>query len=138
MKRLSLTFLLAAAAAVAAEEPDDAAKGVFRSVESGWKANDQDAVSDHFDEKVSLSFGPKPGSYGKDQGATYLKKYFADNPTSTLKIKKDGYSGGDNPSARYDYTYTNASGVKVTASLIVSLGKNKDGDWVIRSITVAG
>ncbi len=136
MKKLIPLLLVALALPVLAEDPEDAAIAVFESVRSAWAGGDAKGVGASFDKdaKVSLALDDK-GSYSRDQAIARLKKYFESNPTSSLKLQKDGYDGGTNPSAVYDYKYTDANGKDQEATLVVSLVKKGDR-WVVRSISV--
>lgn len=129
-------LLLALALPALAGDPEDAAIAVFESVQSAWASGKAEKVGTSFDKdsKVSLSLDDK-GSYSRDQAIARLKDWFESNPTRSLKLQKDGYEGGANPSAIYDYTYTDAKGKVQEASLVVSLVKKGDR-WVVRSISV--
>lgn len=136
MKILLPLLLVALSLPARAEDPEDAAVAVFESVQSAWSGSDAKGVGASFDKdaKVSLALDDK-GSYSRDQAIARLKKYFESNPTSSLKLQKDGYEGGNNPSAIYDYKYRDADGKDQEAKLVVSLVKKGDR-WVVRSISV--
>ncbi|MCE9581339.1 MAG: DUF4783 domain-containing protein [Planctomycetes bacterium] len=138
MKRL-FTFLLAVLSlpALADDKPEDAAMAVFESVSGSWYAGNAKGVGASFDKdsKVTLSLPDDSAQYSRDQAISRLKKFFESNTTVTLKIEKDGYEGGSNPSATYVYEYTDANDKKQKGRLSISLVKKGD-TWVVRSISV--
>ena len=136
MKTLIPILLIACAVPVFADDPDDAAMAVFKSVQSAWSSGSHEKIGANFDKdsKVSLSLDDS-GSYSKDQAIARLEKYFKSNKTTSLKpVEKDAYDGGNNPSASYDYEYTDSGGNKRKAKLLVTL-KKKDGRWIVDEIS---
>jgi hypothetical protein len=130
-----LLLLTAVALPCFADDPDGAAMDVFKSVQAAWSSGNYESIGASFDKdsKVSLSLDDN-GSYSKDQAITRLKKYFDANKTTSLKPEKDGYEGGNNPSASYEYEYKDADGNKHKATLLVTLRK-KGERWVISQIS---
>ncbi|KAF0247108.1 MAG: hypothetical protein FD180_47 [Planctomycetota bacterium] len=138
MKTLIPFLLIALALPAVADDPDDldpGAKAVFESVQSAWSSGGHEKIGVHFekDSKVSLSLDDS-GSYSRDQAIARLKKYFDTNKTKSLKLEKDGYEGGNNPRASYEYEYTDAEGNKQKATLVVTLRKKGDR-WVVSTIS---
>jgi hypothetical protein len=135
MKILIPVLLIALALPGFADDPDDAAIAVFESVSNAWATGNYETLGVFMDKdsKVSLSLDDN-GSYSKDQAIARLKKYFASNRTTLLKLEKDGYEGGNNPSASYEYEYKDSNGNKRSATLLVTLRK-KGERWVISQIS---
>jgi hypothetical protein len=122
--------------ALAENEPDDEALGVFNSVKSAWSSGNAEGVGASFDKdsEVALSLDSS-GSYSKDKAINVLKKYFDGVSPLSLKPAKDAYKGGSSPSATFEYEYKDANGKKHAARLFVSLARRKDR-WVVAQIAV--
>ncbi|MEK7466995.1 MAG: DUF4783 domain-containing protein [Planctomycetota bacterium] len=136
MKSLITLLLIAFALPVAADAPDKAAIAVFESVASAWSSGNAKAIGAHLDKdtKVSLNLDDS-GSYSRDQAIAKLDEYLDSNPTVSLELlEKDGYEGGNNPSATYEYEYKDADGKKRKAQLLVSLRKKGDR-WIVAGIS---
>ena len=135
MKTLIPLLLIGCALRVSADDPDDAAIAVFESVRSAWASGSHGVIGAHLDRdsKVSLSLDDN-GSYSKDQAIARLEKYFKSNRTTSLKLAKDGYEGGNNPSAEYEYEYKDPDGQLRKARLLVTLRKKGDR-WIISQVS---